>query len=79
MEYFGEHRQAKIHTPVMIRWTGLASWEFEIPFPGSLTSTFLREGNALKIFKDFLLTMAKSQAPNLAVTVLYVPNSTDRP
>ena len=25
----------------MIRLTGLASWEFEIPFPGSLTSTFL--------------------------------------
>ena len=26
---------------VMIRWTGLAPWEFEYPFPGSLTSTFL--------------------------------------
>ena len=26
---------------VMIRWTGLAPWEFEFPFPGSLTSTFL--------------------------------------
>ena len=25
----------------MIRWTGLAPWEFESPFPGSLTSTFL--------------------------------------
>jgi len=25
---------------VMIRWTGLAPWEFEFPFPGSLTSTF---------------------------------------
>ena len=23
----------------MIRWTGLASWEFEFPFPGCLTST----------------------------------------
>ena len=23
---------------VMIRWTGLAPWEFEFPFPGSLTS-----------------------------------------
>jgi len=28
-------------TIVMIRWTGLAPWEFEFPFPGSLTSTFL--------------------------------------
>ena len=26
---------------VMIRWTGLAPWEFEPPFPGSLASTFL--------------------------------------
>jgi len=26
---------------VMIRWTGLAPSEFEFPFPGSLTSTFL--------------------------------------
>jgi len=26
---------------VMIRWTGLAPWEFEYPFPGSLISTFL--------------------------------------
>ena len=24
-----------------VRWTGLAPWEFELPFPGSLTSTFL--------------------------------------
>ena len=28
----------------MIRWTGLAPWEFEFPFPGSLTSTFLCSG-----------------------------------
>ena len=27
---------------VMIRWTGLAPWEFEFPFPGNLTSTFLQ-------------------------------------
>ena len=26
----------------MIRWTGLAPWEVEFPFPGSLTSTFLQ-------------------------------------
>ena len=26
---------------VMIRWIGLAPWEFEFPFPGSLTPTFL--------------------------------------
>jgi len=27
---------------VIIAWTGLAPWAFEFPFPGSLTSTFLR-------------------------------------
>jgi len=27
----------------MIRWTGLAPWEFQFPFPGSLTSTFLQD------------------------------------
>ena len=26
---------------VMIRWTGLAPWELEFPFPGSLISTFV--------------------------------------
>jgi len=34
---------------VMIRWTGLAPWEFEFPFPGSLTSTFLRQVDKLKL------------------------------
>ena len=28
---------------VMISWTGLAPWEFEFPFPGSLTSTLLTQ------------------------------------
>jgi len=31
---------------VMIRRTGLAPWEFEFPFPGSLTSTSLRQAAA---------------------------------
>jgi len=29
----------------MIRWTGLAPCEFQFPFPGSLTSTFLGVGS----------------------------------
>ena len=37
---------------VMIRWTGLAPWEFESPFPGSLASSFLA---------DFLDTATHSQ------------------
>ena len=26
----------------MIKWTGLAPWDFDFPFPGSLTFTFLK-------------------------------------
>ena len=32
---------------VVIRWTGLAPWEFDFPFPGGLTSTFLEVGRGL--------------------------------
>ena len=31
---------------VMIRWTGLAPWESEFPFPDSLTFTFLGQVSA---------------------------------
>ena len=41
-EFFIDNLLVRIHLIiVMIRWTGLASWEFEFPFAGSLTSTFL--------------------------------------
>ena len=41
-EFFVDNLLVQIHfIIVMIRWTGLAPWEFEFPFPGSLTSTFL--------------------------------------
>ena len=41
-EFFIDNLLARIHfILVMIRWTGLVPWEFEFPFPGSLTSTFL--------------------------------------
>ena len=40
-EFFIDNLLVRIHfIIVMIRWTGLAPWEFELPFPGSLTSTF---------------------------------------
>ena len=40
-EFFNDNLLVRIHfIIVMIRWTGLAPWEFEFPFPGSLTSTF---------------------------------------
>ena len=31
----------------MIRWTGLAPWEFEFLFPGSLISAFLVDVNLM--------------------------------
>ena len=43
-EFFIDNLLVRIHfIIVMIRWTGLAPWEFESPFPGSLASTFLVE------------------------------------
>jgi len=42
-EFFNDNLLVRIHfIIVMIRWTGLAPWEFEFPFPGSLISSFLR-------------------------------------
>ena len=36
-----ENLLVRIHFIVVVaRWTGLAPWDFEFPFPGSLTSTF---------------------------------------
>ena len=47
-EFFIDNQLVRIHfIIVMIRVTGLAPWEFEFPFPGSLTSTFL--GNRILI------------------------------
>ena len=41
-ELFIDNLLVRIHCIiVMIRWTGLAPWEFEFPFPGSIVSTFL--------------------------------------
>jgi len=36
-----------------------------------------REGNNLKVFKDFRTENGSSQGQNLAVTVLHVPSSLD--
>ena len=41
-EFFIDNLLDRIHfIIVMVWWTGLAPWEFEFPFPGSLISTFL--------------------------------------
>jgi len=40
--FFFDNLLVRIHfIIVMIRWTGIAPWEFEFPFSGSFTSTFL--------------------------------------
>ena len=61
-EFFIDKLLVRIHfIIVMIRRTGLAPWEFEFPFPGSLTSTFL--GTALwKMYED-----AKQPNPTLEI------------
>ena len=44
-ELFIDNLLVRIHfIIVMIRWTGLALWEFEFPFSGSLASTFIWSG-----------------------------------
>ena len=50
---------------VMIRWTGLAPWEFGFPFPGSLTSTFLE---ALVFVLDLLLNLRRLNAVSGFIT-----------
>ena len=41
-EFFIDNLLVRVHfILVMIWWTGLAPWEFEFSFPGSLASTFL--------------------------------------
>ena len=41
-EFFTDNLLVRIHVIiVMIRCTGLAPWEFELPFPGSLRSIVL--------------------------------------
>ena len=40
-QFFTDDLLVRIHfIIVMIRWTGLAPWEFEFPFPSSLIFTF---------------------------------------
>ena len=41
-EFFIDNLLVRIYfIVVMTRWTGLAAWKFEFPFPCSLTFTFL--------------------------------------
>ena len=50
-DFFVDNLLIRIHfIIIMIRWTGLAPWEFEFPFTGSLTSTFLSHKNAPPLY-----------------------------
>ena len=55
---------------VMIRWTGLAPWEFEFPFPGSLTSTFRRRGG--RVSQNVSSTQRINNPEGLTLTALQV-------
>jgi len=60
---------------VMIRWTGLAPWELEFPFPGSLTSTFLNPKHNPQGF----MTDAEIKAMEKEVTTPNEPSTRNRP
>ena len=69
-EFVIDNLLVRIHLIIaMIRWTGLAPWEFEFPFPGSLTST-LREGYGTRAPRPhplnfiFSIPNTESQTPN---------------
>jgi len=45
LAFFIDNLLVRIHFIIeMIRWTGLAPWECEFPFPGSLICTFIPAG-----------------------------------
>ena len=51
----------------MVLWTGLAPWEFEIPFPGNLISTFLKV-TPPALFQVTLSTFLKVRPPSFRAT-----------
>ena len=69
-DFFIDNLLVRIHFIIeMIWWTGLAPWEFEFPFPGSLTSTFLvpdshREQGIRHVRSLYLLYRATSRIRN---------------
>ena len=52
-EFFIDNLLVRVHfIIVIIWWTGLAPWEFEFPFPGSLISAFLKGGVDSRAVRD---------------------------
>jgi len=67
-EFFIDNLLIRIHfIIVMIRWTGLAPWEFEFPFPGSLTYTFL--GGCMVWCVEFQVSGFRFQVSGFRCTV----------
>ena len=54
----------------MIRWTGLAPWEFEFPLPGSLTYTFLVNHSGHVGFDREQTQLSRSERGNPAGKIL---------
>ena len=81
-EFFVDNLLVRIHQ--CFWWTGLAPWEFEFPFPGSLISTFLEWGVRVYHFRakegrrERLIGLSPGRpGQNLALIVLHVPHSLD--
>ena len=77
-EFFIDNLLVRIHLIVaMIRWTGLAPWEFEFPIPGSLRSDFLDRrpcpGDLLFFFFTLVTGPIRSLILKLGDTRVYQP------
>ena len=78
-EFFIDNLMVRTHyIIVMIRWTGLAPWEFEFPFPGSLVPTRAESGRASQDRYDAMLhkynTGEKDEQEELREYVVTVHN-----
>ena len=82
-EFFIDNLLVRVHfIIVMTRLTGLAPWEFEFPFPGRLTSTFLppdllpdklfisESGKRKLLHKWVLLVISKHLCGNICRQIL---------
>ena len=59
-EFFIDSLLVRIHfIIVMVRWTGIAPWEFELPFPGSLPSTSLEARESTRQTRCFQASMLR--------------------
>ena len=67
-EFFIDNLLVQIHLIIeMIWWTGLAPWEFEFPFQGSLIPTFL------VMISQLVLERFTSTFPLLQIPLRYDP------